>query len=266
MLEGMLVDTHTVARSFEEIYGGMDHTKPPPRPGKGGRIGEFKEPPPPDPNSQKQPGQPRVMTENDWGVATVQVSRMIGRGKLPAFAKALVDELTDTRVPWQTVLADFVMKTARDDYNWSVPAARHLVNGVFLPSLRSEELPPIVVAIDTSGSMWGELQEFLNAINEILAAYPTTIHALMCDTEVNDEKEYTQADLPIVCEKKGCGGTNFAPVFEWVETHDVMPACLIYLTDLDGGMPSVHPDYPVMWVVKKGCTREAPFGEIVEVG
>lgn len=38
--------------------------------------------------------------------------------------------------------------------------------------------------------------------------------------------------LPIHLEPRGGGGTDFCPVFEWVEENQIDAVCLIYLTDL----------------------------------
>jgi predicted metal-dependent peptidase len=68
---------------------------------------------------------------------------------------------------------------------------------------------------------------------------------------------------PIQLEPKGGGGTDFRPVFEWVEQNQLMPACLIYLTDLCCHSYPAPPDYPVLWVTES--RRTAPFGETVRI-
>jgi predicted metal-dependent peptidase len=63
--------------------------------------------------------------------------------------------------------------------------------------------------------------------------------------------------------RKGGGGTDFRPVFEWVEESQTEPACLIYLTDLCCHSYPAPPDYPVLWVTES--RRTAPFGETVRI-
>jgi predicted metal-dependent peptidase len=205
-------------------------------------------------------------TENEWQVATVQAA-MAARamGKLPAIGERMLEAFTRPPVDWRTVLADFITRTARNDYDWSRPNARHAGRGIILPGLRSNELPEVIVAIDTSGSIGPEmLAAFGAAVSDILAAYPTTVHVLAIDADVQSSAEYRTADLPIHLDKlPGGGGTDFRPAFDWVDAQGITPACLIYLTDLYGSFPDDAPDYPVLWV----CTSDerAPFGETLNV-
>jgi predicted metal-dependent peptidase len=84
-----------------------------------------------------------------------------------------------------------------------------------------------------------------------------------CDEVVNDAQEFGPSE-PITLEPKGGGGTNFRPVFDWVEKNGVAPACLVYLTDLCcTEFPDATPGYPVLWVTDS--RRTAPFGETLRI-
>jgi len=64
-------------------------------------------------------------------------------------------------------------------------------------------------------------------------------------------------DLP------GGGGTDFRPVFDWVEHENRTPNMLVYFTDAEGDFPKVPPNYPGIWLVKgKGAV---PWGERVQL-
>jgi len=162
-------------------------------------------------------------------------------------------------------LRDFVTRTARNDYDWMRPNRKWFGRGVVLPSLVSDELPQVVVANDTSGSISDrQMQEFAGAISDILGSFDTTATVLHCDTAVRKVEELTRADLPLRLEPIGGGGTDFRPVFDHVEEHGLEPACLIYLTDLYGCFPQRPPDYPVLWVVNRdSCAGPPPFGEVI---
>ena len=94
-------------------------------------------------------------------------------------------------------------------------------------------------------------------------AQPELIHVVYCDVRVVDTQEFGPSE-PIALEPKGGGGTNFRPVFEWAEKNNVLPSCLIYLTDLCcEKYPVSPPPYPVLWVTNS--RRTAPFGETVRI-
>jgi predicted metal-dependent peptidase len=61
----------------------------------------------------------------------------------------------------------------------------------------------------------------------------------------------------------GGGGTDFAPVFEYVEQQGLAPQALVFLTDLYGPFPEREPHYPVIWV--STSSQVAPFGETIPV-
>jgi predicted metal-dependent peptidase len=73
-----------------------------------------------------------------------------------------------------------------------------------------------------------------------------------------DRGDHFQA--PAVC---GRGGTDFRPVFAHVEAENVQPACLIYLTDLEGSYPETEPDYPVLWIAT--TNHRATWGETIRL-
>ena len=49
---------------------------------------------------------------------------------------------------------------------------------------------------------------------------------------------------------EGGGGTDFRPVFDWVEHENRSPNMLVYFTDAEGDFPKLPPNYPVIWLVK----------------
>lgn len=211
------------------------------------------------------PGEAKQEQEAEWRVAVAQAAESAkSQGMLPADLVRLVESIVNPRVAWETLLRDFVERTARNDYNWSRPNRRYLQSGVVLPSLISEELPEIVLAVDTSGSIGQrELDAFAAEVSAVLGCYETTIHVVYADAQVAHTHVVTRADLPIKLEPKGGGGTDFRPVFEWVELEMLSPACLIYLTDGYGTFPSVEPDYPVLWIMT--TDKKAPVGETVRM-
>ena len=155
---------------------------------------------------------------------------------------------------------------APTDYSWSRPNRRFIDSGLYLPSLYGEGMGPIVVAIDTSGSVDDDhVNRACAEIFEIAEdVEPERIHVIQCDTRVTDAMDFDAMDVPDRIEINGRGGTKFRPAFDLVEKLGINPDVLIYLTDM--GATDLHkvqePLFPVIWGVEdEEQLSNVPFGQ-----
>lgn len=126
-----------------------------------------------------------------------------------------------------------------------------------------KRIKEFVIAIDTSGSTSGELvQKFLNKTYNILKQEESfftkiNLHIIQCDAEIQEDVKITtqeEFDHYIqTMEIKGLGGTDFRPVFEYVNElkHNkefINLKGLIYFTDGYGSFPAHKPDYDTAFV------------------
>jgi len=187
----------------------------------------------------------------------------LARGDMPQEMQRLLGAAMQPTVDWKAVLRQFVQSTANDDYTWMPPNRRYIHLGLMLPSLRSESLGRIVVAIDTSGSIGPNvLATFASEIDAIVSAYPCTVEIVWCDCAIQHVQHWTPADGQLKLEPRGGGGTSHKPVFDHVEQGD--PAtCVICLTDGMTEWPDRTPDMPVLWVMTTNIV--APFGQTVRI-
>lgn len=195
----------------------------------------------------------------DWETAAVGAANIAKmRGKLPGALQRYVDEITSNKVTWQQQLAEFSTDVGRNDYSWSRPNRKMLVHGLYLPSLYSEEMGDMVVVVDTSASIHNKiLQLFGGEIDAMRRAVnPRKTYVIYCDARVQHVDTFEQYD-DFKLNSRGGGGTDFVPPFDYVTQHGIDPACLIYLTDLEGRFPS-EPDYPVLWATIED--HPVPFG------
>lgn len=202
-------------------------------------------------------------TEEGWRQAVAQAAALArSRGSLPGGAARFAEKSAEQKVDWRSVLRRFVSAVARSDYSWTRPNARYVGRGLYLPGLRSEEMGPMAVMVDTSGSIddvtLAQFEAEINAIAE--ESKPESIDVIYCDAEVNGIDHFERGD-PIELHHAGGGGTAFAPAFRAIDDLEAIPTCAVYLTDLLGSFPDEEPDYPVLWVSTWG--DRAPFGEVV---
>ena len=126
-----------------------------------------------------------------------------------------------------------------------------------------KRIKEFVIAIDTSGSTSGELvQKFVQKTYNILKSTESffskiNLHIIQCDAEIHEDVKITNQDEFDEYLKnmkiKGLGGTDFRPVFEYVEKlradkEFVNLKGLIYFTDGYGTFPNKKPDYDTAFV------------------
>lgn len=203
--------------------------------------------------------------QHEWSIAADQAIRSAKAcGNEPAQIERSLHESRESAQDWRALLRDFIAATTPSDYRWSPPNRRYIASGLYLPSVHRTGVGEIVIAVDTSGSIGSrELEQFAAEISAISdEAKPEAIHVVYCDAAVQSVQEFGSAE-PVRLEPKGGGGTDFRPVFEWVEINGITPACLIYLTDLCCDSYPEPPQYPVLWVTDS--RRIAPFAETVRI-
>ena len=178
---------------------------------------------------------------------------------------ALVRARLFPQLNWAELLRRFIELSASNDYSWSPPNKRYIHAGLYLPSTRAQDLPHTIVAVDTSGSISpAELDQFAAELSSILYDFDTIVSVVYCDSAVSGVQEFARMDLPLKLSPKGGGGTDYCPVFSWVEENGIQPACLVYLTDLECNRYPAEPYYPVLWVTTSP-NRLPPFGERIQL-
>lgn len=139
----------------------------------------------------------------------------------------------------------------------------------FLEPPESQEvrrLEELVIAIDTSGSCSREtVSRFLLETWQILSSQENffrkmNVYFIQCDCLIQDvtcircREDWMDYARKVVIQ--GRGGTDFTPVFDYIETLRKSKAlknlkALLYFTDGDGAYPSRPPDYETAFVLLK---------------
>ena len=223
-----------------------------------GRGGGADRPPPP---GKEESDQLAVQWQQRLAGAAQQAMQA---GKMGEALARLVDHLLQPRLPWRTLLARYMTAQAREDYNYTRPSRRE--GEAIFPSLRSSTID-ILVVIDTSGSISRrEMTEFVSEVDAIKGQVNARITLHACDDRLAEEgpwvfESWESLELPE--SMRGGGGTDFRPVFEWLEQEGRRPDLLVYFTDAEGTFPPLEPPWPVIWLVKG--KNPVPWGERIQL-
>jgi len=180
---------------------------------------------------------------------------------LPKDLHFVVPEYFSHKVDWRERLYGYIASYAKSTYTFVPPNMKYLYRGIYLPSL-SSDLLRIVIAIDTSGSIDEELlSAFLGEINSIMQSYPNyEIDVITADAKIQSHKVFLPGEN-LDYEVSGGGGTDFRPVFEYIDQYIDYPTLLLYFTDGMGTFPEQEAQYDVMWIMPE--ESEVPFGEVM---
>jgi hypothetical protein len=187
-------------------------------------------------------------------------------GSLPGNATLILEELS--RPAGREVVASLLNwceeVRGRGEEDWGCPDRRYSDLDLVLPTRHEKTMPPIVIAVDTSGSILGDrtLSVFGSAVKLVHDSLkPERLHVVWIDAAVHSVQTFEPGE-PIELKPQGGGGTDFRPAFEWAKEHEPEAACIVYLTDLCGTFPESAPECPVLWVTTpEFASMGHPFGD-----
>jgi len=273
--EGCLLDHKYKGLPSEVIYSQLrQQMKPQPQQGQGQPTGTFSDAPqgePEDGQGEPKQGQgqeqPKGMSEQDWKIAAEQAAKVAkAAGKLPASMERLLGDSRQSKTDWRAELREFLQQTIPSDYSWQSPNRRYIHQGIYLPGTVKEGFGTLAIAVDTSGSIYGEtLNAFAAEISAIASELkPEKVTVLFCDAQIQTVQEFGEGE-EIKLEPKGGGGTMFSPVFEAIKAWEIQPVALLYFTDLECFDVPEEQSYPTLWVTDLSVTREVPFGRSIRI-
>ena len=198
--------------------------------------------------------------EDQWDYAA-SLAREVAQKKslMPSGFERFAKKMQAKNIDWKFELYNAINRHMRNNYAFMPPNKKHIYRGIALPSLTSDTLS-LVVAIDTSGSIQEELLgTFLEEFKSIMQNFPSiSIELLIADAKVHAHYSFRGADK-LDFSLKGGGGTDYRPVFEFVDSNLPMSSMLLYFTDGEGIFPKIPPAYEVLWALSQNKNK-IPFG------
>ena len=184
-----------------------------------------------------------------------------------------LEDLLEPQVNWREVLREYVKSicSGKDASSWRKVNRRFLSSDTYMPTLVSERVGHLVVAVDTSGSIGGrELANFLSEVKGIAEEVtPDKVDLLYWDGEVAGHEEYdayTVGSIVDSTKPRGGGGTSPSCVSQYLKDKGIKPECVIMLTDgYVGDDWGTDWEVPVLWTIAGNTNAVAPNGRTVHI-
>jgi predicted metal-dependent peptidase len=193
-------------------------------------------------------------------------------GRLGAKIPREVTASLDKPIDWKEALRDFVSTAVRgkDELTWRRFNRGLLANDILAPSVESETMTEVLIAIDTSGSIDQEmigkfayqLQLICDSVN------PETVRVLWWDTEVHGEQVFggDSPNVKDILKPLGGGGTRVSCVSEYIVEKKYSPDCIVVFTDgyVEDSI-KWGTGIETLWLVTDKPSFKPPKGKMVKI-
>lgn len=251
--KGCLVNSAFAGMSAEQIYDKLSRDSPKSH-GDNPIGNDIQEPATGDPEERAQ-----ISREIRQQVAQAATTARMA-GKLKGELARLVDSVLEPAVPWNDVLREYMTRITTDDESWSRRNRRF--THVVLPARYSQNMGPIVIIGDTSGSITQKEFNRIGTEIQIIAENlrPESIRIVWADTNVSSEQVFDYNE-PLALKPTGGGGTDMRVPLKHVEQYG--PQVVILITDGETPWPQHDTSYPLVVC----CTTKAdvPIGQVIRV-
>lgn len=218
----------------------------------------------------REPSEKDAETAEEDAILSGKLAESIAKscGGMPAGMARMLADVRETKTEWKEILNRFISEVAAKDYSFMRANRRFLGRGIILPSLYSQTIGKVVIAVDCSGSvspadlekLAAEIASILDYINESKDC--AEIEIVYFDAVVTGTETYNGQKLT----PKGGGGTCFKAPINYINEQEMNPDLVIILTDGYSDSFPVAPDYPVLWALTVSFSdSKMPFGEVMKL-
>lgn len=189
-----------------------------------------------------------------------------GHGK--GSSEYTVESANGGNVKWNHILNRLIRRTLSKSYLPSFKRTSRRYGELVKGHIKNHVVDNIIIAVDTSGSINKTLHKrFMEEIKLIQRMFKIKIRYIQCDDDIQQDIEFKRYTDINQIRIKGGGGTDFRPVFDWIEKNHYNPNAILYFTDGAGDYPEMS-KYNTLWVLSdKECLEsesyKPPFGNIL---
>lgn len=220
--------------------------------------------------SKKRPSftkEQREAIKDEIREAVLQAAQGSAPGNLPGGVRRIVNNLTNPKMDWRTLINMKIPSLAKNDYSYQQFNKKYMQSGIIVPGLNRQEAIDICIGFDASGSITQKiLEEGLSEVVGIMSMYDEfTIRIWQFDTGIYNYAEFTKdtASEILNYEVKGGGGTSFEINWEFMKKEGIEPKLFIMFTDGEPFGSWGDESYcDTLWIINNKYNKEIvpPFG------
>ena len=183
-------------------------------------------------------------------------------GTIPGDIQVFLDGLLKPKLPWNRLLMKYLQVFNKNDYSFRKPNRRHFPEH-YLPSLYSESLMDLVIAVDISGSVTDtEFKQFISEVASIFRMMkPKNIKLIQFDTQIKSIESLEGFSDLMKVQFKGRGGTDVSPVIDWINSNK--PQLTLVFTDGEFRFKGDGTKKEIIWLIHNNARFTAPYGKTI---
>ena len=183
-------------------------------------------------------------------------------GSIPGDIEIFLNKLLNPKLPWQRILQKYIQNLSKHDYSWRKPNRRFFPNH-YLPSMFSEKLMDIAIAIDSSGSVSDDdFKVFVSETHGILKMMkPDKITLIQFDRAIKSVDNIGSIRDLMNVKFIGRGGTRIEPVMEWAKENQ--PKLLLVFTDGEFNFYNTGYKTNTVFLIHNNPRFESPYGKVI---
>lgn len=183
-------------------------------------------------------------------------------GTIPGEIEIFLNKLLNPKLPWNKILQKYLQTFNKSDYTFKKPNRRFFPEH-HLPSLHSEALMDITIAVDTSGSVTDEqFRQFISETHSIMRMMkPNKMTLIQFDTEIKAIDQIKSIHDLMRVKFTGRGGTCINPLLDWVNENK--PQLLLVFTDGGFYFYTTETKVKTLWIIHDNLQFNPPFGKVI---
>ena len=181
---------------------------------------------------------------------------------IPTDIQLFLNSLLKPKLPWNRILQKYIQNLTKSDYSFK-KFNRRFFPEYYLPSLKSETLMDIAIAVDISGSVSdGEFKIFISETHSILRMMkPEKITLIQFNTGITEVSQVSSIKELKEVKFQGIGGTRIGQVLNWSKENK--PKLLLVFTDGDFNFYGEKSEVDTLWLIHNNPTFKSTGGKVI---